>query len=137
MPISTNATHAVSKSECHSQIIKALRAKRKLPASEKDIKLDMIYSLTSCIYGRDVFVCEDKSSKVPNAVVQENEVKNDNLRIQTLWYLQTLLDYLQHFEHLESLSGQFHGQKLTVSSSRMLSTGAIVHYKKIEVYVPA
>ncbi|KAG1451352.1 hypothetical protein G6F46_006935 [Rhizopus delemar] len=106
-----NSKHGykTKRSECHSQIIKALKANGLVDVDKKEVRLDFIFTNSTGI--QDVFFCEDKPVvKVSN----KDKNKADYLRESALRHWSSLLPYEECIQHLCALSCHFNKLNLRI-----------------------
>ncbi|CEG64737.1 hypothetical protein RMATCC62417_01659 [Rhizopus microsporus] len=125
--------YVTKRTECHATTIKYLRKTKKIDQNEKDVKIDLI--LFNNQLG-DIFSCEDKPTNATEADVQSDIKKAKEFREKRLLYIQSLLPHPSNIKHIEVISSQFHGLKLTVYGSKMTEEGTIIHYQKTKALIP-
>ncbi|KAG0757902.1 hypothetical protein G6F62_008661 [Rhizopus arrhizus] len=119
--------------ECHATTIKYLRKTKKIDQNEKNVKIDLI--LFNNQLG-DIFSCEDKPTNATEADVRSDIKKAKEFCEKRLLYIQSLLPYPSNIKHIEVISSQFHGLKLTVYGSKMTEEETIIHYQKTKALIP-
>lgn len=119
----------VLRAECHSLIVKSLKAAGLLNADTKNARLDFILSHIGGF--DDAFYCEDK----PNKNTFRDAKKTKSLRVQVLAYWISFLPYEECIKYITAITCQFIKLKLQIACTKIIA-GVTIHSVLKEAEIP-
>lgn len=118
------------RSECHSTIVKSLKAMGFLPPDQQNVKLDFIFFHLAT--SNDGLVCEDKPTEKESS---KDRKKVEDLRQKSLQYWQHMLPFDECIHHLTAVSCQFSRLKVKICGTKLID-GVTVHTTLKEATIP-
>ncbi|CAO3663906.1 unnamed protein product [Rhizopus stolonifer] len=121
--------YETKRAECHSLIVKSLKAMGLLNTDTKNVRLDFIFSHNGGF--DDAFYCEDK----PNKNTFRGAKKTKNLRVQALAYWISFLPYEECIKYITAITCQFNKLKLQITCTKIIA-GVTLHSVLKEAKIP-
>lgn len=121
--------YETKRAECHSLIVKSLKAIGLLNTGTKNVRLDFIFSHNGSF--DDAFYYEDK----PNKNTFRDTKKTKRLRVQALAYWISFLTYEECIKYITTITCQFNKLKLQITCTKIIA-GMKLHSVLKETKIP-